>query len=321
MGSLKRFLKDQSLVVAMTAGIGTYLTYHFIPSLHPAGPVLHALTVKLQPALIFWMLFLQFCKVSPKDLKFEKWHLQLLLVQMGVCISCATALLLFKGPAARVLLESVMLCGICPTAIAAGVVTEKIGGSISGIMSYIILINLMVSILVPAVFPLVHPMEGKSFLASFLMILGKVFPMLILPALCAWTLRVIWPGAHSYFMRRTEAAFYLWLFALALAMVITTRSIIKTDLSFWTLLLIALIPAVSCLCQFGIGHHIGKAYGPVNRINAGQALGQKNTSLMIWIGYMFLTPQTSIAGGIYSICHNLVNSREIILSEKKRQTT
>ena len=38
---------------------------------------------------------------------------------------------------------------------------------------------------------------------------------------------------------------------------------------------------------------------------------------MIWIGYVFLTPLTSIAGGIYCICHNIYNSAEI--SRRSRQ--
>lgn len=307
----RNFIKDQSLIIAMAAGIGAYILYRWIPAIHPAGPFLHALALKAQPVLIFCMLFLQFSKIAPKDIRFEKWHLKLLAVQSGSCLACAAALFFVKAEIARVVIESLMLCSICPTAIAAGVVTDKIGGSISGIMSYLILVNCMVSLLVPAVFPLVHPIEGSSFFQSFLAILGKVFPMLILPALSAWALRYLWPAANSFFRARVGAAFYLWLVALSIALVITTHSIFNCNIPLWSLLLIAVVPVASCLLQFGLGHRIGNAYGKQQRITAGQALGQKNTSLMIWIGYMFLTPQTSIAGGIYSICHNLVNSREI----------
>ena len=51
-------------------------------------------------------------------------------------------------------------------------------------------------------------------------------------------------------------------------------------------------------------------------ITAGQALGQKNTVFAIWMGYTFMTPETSIVGGIYSIWHNLYNARQ--LKEKQK---
>ena len=311
MDGLKSFLKRNPLIVAMITGVCIYLVYHWIPALHPAGPTLEKAVLTIQPILIFTMLFLQFSRTSPHDLKFRRWHLYLLLIQTGVCLASAAALFFVKGDVARVLLEAFMLCWICPTAIAAGVVTEKIGGSISGVMSYIILINLLVSILIPLVFPLVHPNPGQSFLNSFLTLLGKVFPTLILPAAAAWIIRYTMPKAQRFFMRNYGKAFQVWLVSLCLAIIITTRSIVRSELPWWSLLLISVVPAVSCLCQFAIGHRIGNRFGKVENITAGQALGQKNTTLMIWIGYVFLNPLTSIAGGIYCICHNLVNSAEI----------
>ena len=295
----------------MIIGVCVYLTYHWIPALHPAGSFLEKAILTIQPILIFLMLFLQFSRTSPHDLKFRRWHLYLLLIQTGVCLASAAALFFVKDDVARVLLEAFMLCWICPTAIAAGVVTEKIGGSISGVMSYIILINLMVSILIPLVFPMVHPHPDQSFVSSCLTLLGKVFPTLIMPAVAAWTIRYTWPSAQRFLMRNYGKAFQIWLVSLCLAIIITTRSIVHCELPWWSLLLISLVPAISCLCQFAIGHRIGNKFGKVENITAGQALGQKNTTLMIWIGYVFLNPLTSIAGGIYCICHNLVNSAEI----------
>ena len=311
MDGLKSFFKRNPLIVAMIVGVLVYMTYHWIPALHPAGPVLERIVLTVQPMLIFLMLFLQFSRTSPHDLRFRRWHLYLLLIQTGACLATATILYFVKGDVARVLLEALMLCWICPTAIAAGVVTEKIGGSISGVMSYIILINLLVSILIPLVFPLVHPHPDQSFLSSFLTLLGKVFPTLIMPAAAAWTIRYTMPKAQRFFMRNYGKAFQIWLVSLCLAIIITTRSIVRSELPWWSLLLIGLVPAISCLCQFAIGHKIGARFGKVENITAGQALGQKNTTLMIWIGYVFLNPLTSIAGGIYCICHNLVNSAEI----------
>ena len=51
-------------------------------------------------------------------------------------------------------------------------------------------------------------------------------------------------------------------------------------------------------------------------VTAGQALGQKNTGFLIWLGYSFMTPVTAVAGGLYSVFQNLFNSWE--LYEKRR---
>ncbi|MBR6287668.1 MAG: transporter, partial [Bacteroidaceae bacterium] len=61
--------------------------------------------------------------------------------------------------------------------------------------------------------------------------------------------------------------------------------------------------------QYAIGKVIGSHYG--DRISAGQALGQKNTVFAIWMGYTFLSPVTAMAGGFYSIWHNIVNSYQL----------
>jgi BASS family bile acid:Na+ symporter len=49
----------------------------------------------------------------------------------------------------------------------------------------------------------------------------------------------------------------------------------------------------------------------IRKITSGQSLGQKNTVLAIWLGYTFMTPETAIVGGLYSIWHNIYNSWQL----------
>ena len=44
-------------------------------------------------------------------------------------------------------------------------------------------------------------------------------------------------------------------------------------------------------------------------------MGQKNTGFMIWLGYNYRTPVTSVAGGLYAIWQNLFNSWELYRKE------
>ena len=321
------------LPIAMITGASSYLIYHFLPApVHCAGPFLNGMVELMQPLLIFSMLFLTFCRIEPKDLKPHRWHWWLLLIQGGMFALLglvAFALLrLFPSisPDKIVLIESAMLCLICPTATAAAVVTRKLGGDIPGITTYIVLINLLAAVLVPVVVPMVEPVAGVDFWTAFSMILAKVFPLLITPCLCAWLVRYLFPRLHRKVMNYPDLAFYLWAVALTLAIAVTTKSIVHSQMSLSLLAWMAFISLICCVFNFAAGRHVGSMYKPrilartiitpeegrrVRKVTAGQSLGQKNTVFAIWLGYTFMTPETAIIGGFYSIWHNIYNSWQL----------
>ena len=315
MGAFIKFIKEWMLVIGMVTGASAYIIYHSIPALAPAGPVLLETCRKLQPALLFTMLFLTFSKVDPHDMKPQAWQWKALLIQALSFMLLAVFLLLFPDMACRIGVESLMLCMICPTATACAVVTDKLGGDITGVMSYTVMINLVTAVLVPLFVPLIHPAGGMTFFKSFCIILSKVFPLLIMPCLCAWLVRYQLPALHDRLVRYTWLSFYIWAFSLMLAILMSTRAIFHHDGSAWVLAEIAAASLVSCAVQFMSGKKVGAKYG--HRITAGQSMGQKNTVFAIWMGYTFFDPVTSLAGGFYSIWHNIYNSWQLHQAGKK----
>ena len=326
------------LPIAMLTGASIYLIYHILPEpVHIVGPFLSGFLGVFQPLLIFLMLFLTFCTIEPKDLKMHRWHWWLLLIQGGMFVLLGlvaiAALRWFpaRGNSLVVLLESAMLCFICPTATAAAVVTRKLGGDVPGITTYIVLINILTALLVPLIIPMIQPESSLDFWTSFGMIVAKVFPLLITPCLCAWLVRYLAPKLHRKLMSYPDLAFYLWSVALTLAIAITTKSIVNSSMSVSLILGMAFISLVSCIFQFSVGRYIGNSYKPRNRsvqpsarasevrkITAGQSMGQKNTVFAIWLGYTFMTPETAIVGGLYSIWHNIYNSWQLRAVTKKQ---
>ena len=322
------------LPIAMTTGASIYLIYNAVPCLHRYGSFLSGAVSGLQPLCIFTMLFLTFCRIEPKDLKPHRWHWWLLLIQGGLfsVLGLLAYWILSAFPVAGrdwvVLMEGAMLCLICPTATAAAVVTRKLGGDVPGITTYIILINLLTAVLVPLIVPLVHPVESIDFWMAFSMIMAKVFPLLIMPCLAAWLVRYLFPKAHRWLMKFPDLAFYIWAFALTLAIALTTRFIVHSEMSVTMLLLMALISLACCVFQFAMGRFVGRSYCPRHarldrtslqasrEITAGQSLGQKNTIFAIWMAYTFMTPETSIVGGLYSIWHNIYNSWQLYRASK-----
>ena len=107
----------------------------------------------------------------------------------------------------------------------------------------------------------------------------------------------------------------MWALALTIAIAVTVKSIVHSDVSFWYQAGLAGISLVCCALQFFLGKRIGRLYG--DSISAGQALGQKNTALAIWMGYTFFTPVTAVAAGFYSVWHNVVNSYQLYQQRKK----
>ena len=311
-----KFIRDWMLVFSMLTGAGAYILYRCLPFLHPAGPLLLKSVKTIQPLLLFLMLFLSFCKIEPRSMKPHRWMGWLLLVQCLSFLLFSLPLIFCPGlnPDLALFVESLMLCFICPTATACAVVTGKLGGNMAGVVTYTVLINMAAAVLVPAVVPLVHPAEGLPFATAFSLIMAKVFPLLIMPCLLAWVVRFLLPGLHARILKFTDLSFYIWALSLSLAILMSARSIYTSGAGALSLIAIAAGSLLACVVQFALGRKIGGKYRCP--ISAGQALGQKNTVFAIWMGYTFMTPVTSLAGGFYSIWHNCYNSYQLYRKRK-----
>ena len=240
----------------------------------------------------------------------------LLLFQTVSCLAVAALLVCCPMKEMyREIFEGAMVCLICPTATAAAVITGKLGGSASSLTTYTLLSNLLAAVAVPLVFPWVEPHADITFFAAFLKILSKVFPLLLLPFFIAWFLRVFVKKAHRYLLEFHDAAFYLWAVALAIVSGQTVRSLVNSDAPVFVEVLIALAGLIACCVQFYLGKRIGGHYN--DRISGGQALGQKNTVLAIWMSYTYLNPLSSVGPGSYVLWQNIINSYQLWKKRKR----
>ena len=319
MNCIIKFLKDWTLIISILAGIFGYFIYVNIPFLDSTHAFANQAISVIQPVLIFSMLFITFCKVNPRKLRLRPWHWWLLLIQAGSFTLLGLILMLLpKSSDIGVILEGAMICLICPTATAGAVITKKLGGKVAHITTYTILINLATALLIPALVPLVHPNPEMTVLTSSLLILGKVFPLLLLPLVAAILIRYLSPRLHFILSHYQELSFYLWAVALALATAVTTRSIVHSTVAVSIQLWLVFVSFVCCVLQFYLGRKIGERYH--EKITSGQSLGQKNTVLAIWIGYTFFSPITSVVGGFYSIWHNVINTYQLYEHRKKEES-
>ena len=315
MNKLATLIRKWMLPAAIVLGISLYLIYHFSPSLHPYGKWLHLAASEGQRLVIAFLLFFQFVKISPHDLKFRSWHFKALGIQVGSFLLLALGVLLLEPGPIRMLVECAMLCMICPTASAAGVITDRLGGNLASTVTYLVMINVAGTFLIPLVIPLVNPSAHMGFWAYVGHIAWKVFPVLILPGLLAWLIRYTTHRLQRRLMRWASNSFYIWGVGLTLALVLATRALLLSGLGFWSIAGIVVVSVLTCFVQFFAGHRLHRE--KVENLTAGQALGQKNTGFLIWLGYNYMTPVTSVAGGLYAIWQNLYNSWELYQKEKE----
>ena len=296
------------------------------------------------PWLIFFMLFFTFCKVNPLDLRLHKWHWVVLGTQLMLSFLTYILVLHFTGD--PILAQGLLMCFIMPTATAAPIIAGKMGGSIQNLTTFTLLSNFATAIIVPATFPLINPAADMTFWSAFLLILSRISPLLLGPFFAAWILRIIYQKCtKKEFVLSTRLAvipFYLWVASIiVLTSVVTETTITNFQSQLSNILILLVCSFFICLIQFGLGKLIGykmpaaskgrdyqdvlinpaaapKTMEGVSSITAGQAFGQKNTSLGVWMAQTFLDPLSALGAAAYIIWQNLFNSAQLFIAAHKK---
>lgn len=271
----------------------------------------------LSPYLIFTMLFITYCKLKLSDFKPNKFEACLLGFQM-LLAGAAYASVFFWN---RTLAEGLFICIFIPTATAAPVITSMLGGSISRVATYSLMCNAFVAVFGPLILAALGENADITFFESFKLILSEVFPLIIMPLVLALLLRYLFPKLHGKIVNMQSLSFYLW----AISLFIVVGSCVSFAIQNWTpsttltMILLALGALAACLIQFRIGRKIGGWFG--DKISGGQALGQKNTVLAIWLALAYMNPLASIAPAAYIAWQNIINSWQLMKKESAENVT
>lgn len=309
------FFRKFALPCSLVLGVLGYLIFANVPFLQPLGDAVGPRLVELMPVVLFALLYVTFCKIEIKEMKPKAWHFVLQLIRTSLALLMVIAICLFgKNYEAKVILEGAFICFICPTAAAVAVVTEKLGGSIGSLTTYTVIANIFTMIIIPSLFPMVEKGADVSFLYMSMMVFRNVTTVLVVPLILALLSRRFLPKFMAQVKSVKDLGFYMWCFNLTILMGETLRNILHATVSGWILALLLIVPLLVCLIQFCIGKAVGRHYG--DSISAGQALGQKNTIVGIWLTLTFLNPLAAVAPGAYVVWQNLVNGWQLWYKEK-----
>lgn len=309
------FFRKFALPCSLVLGALGYLIFANVPFLQPLGDAVGPRLVELMPVVLFALLYVTFCKIEIKEMKPKAWHFVLQLIRTSLALLMVIAICLFgKNYETKVILEGAFICFICPTAAAVAVVTEKLGGSIGSLTTYTVIANIFTMIIIPSLFPMVEKGADVSFLYMSMMVFRNVTTVLVVPLLLALLSRKFLPRFVDKVKSVKDLGFYMWCFNLTILMGETLRNFLHATVSDWILALLLIVPLAVCLVQFAIGKAVGRHWDA--SISAGQALGQKNTIVGIWLTLTFLNPLAAVAPGAYVVWQNLVNGWQLWYKEK-----
>lgn len=299
----------------MIVGAVIYEVFANTECLFPIGDAVGPWLPEWLPIGLFLLLYFTFCKIKISELKPRTWHFVIQLVRVCLAASMVLLITLFGSDYdVKLVLEGMFICFICPTAAAVVVVAEKLGGSIGSLTVFTIIANCVTMVIIPLLFPMVERDADISFMMAFLMLLRNVFVVLVVPLALAMLSRRFLPAWVKKVNQYKDLSFYIWCVNLAIVTGVTLKNIANSSVSGWVQIALLTTPLFVCLVQFAIGKAIGKHWG--DSISAGQALGQKNTVVGIWLTLTFLNPLAAVAPGAYVLWQNLVNGWQLWYKEK-----
>jgi BASS family bile acid:Na+ symporter len=264
--------------------------------------------------LILGMLFVVFLGTRFSRESFQRSHFWLLLLNVAMGGAGYAAGWAAGG---QVVAVAGFFAGIAPTATAAAVITGFLGGRVDYVVTAFMLTNPIVSALMPLLMPLAL---GHATPAAARDVAMSVGLLVFLPLVVAVILRRVYPPVMMWPARMKNASFYAWVLALFLIMAKTSQFLRHEggEAPGVMLVKIGLVSGVLCAANFAIGRLLGGIGGKKFSREASQALGQKNTTLTIYLALTYASPLIALGPTFYVIWHNVWNSWQLHRHGRKR---
>jgi bile acid:Na+ symporter, BASS family len=196
--------------------------------------------------------------------------------------------------------------GIAPTAAAAPVIISFMRRDVAYVTASFVITNLSIAALLPFLLPAVL---GSIDAALFARIGASVAVLVFFPLLLAFIVRRIHPTATQWPARLRDVSFGAWMITLFLVMANASHFLrAQSGVSRTVLVEIAFVSLAVCAVNFALGRLLG---GRLHAAEASQSLGQKNTSLTLWLALAYASPVVALGPTGYILWHNLWNAWQL----------
>lgn len=267
----------------------------------------------LMPALIFIMLFLSFSKLENLGGNKIKWHAIVVSIQILVGIGLYYLLHAYDP----VLAAGISICILVSPATSSPVVVNLMKGNIEFSTEFLLLDSVLVAIALPFWIALIGENSNLNIADATLDIASHTLIVVLLPLFLALLIRKTIPKSKETIKRFSFLSYYLWAFALMILMGTSIDLFLsQPDPDYKFAVESLLLTSTVCFTLIMGGKMLGgdKSTG----IAAGQALGQKNTILAIWLATGFMNPISALVPTMWIISQNIINSVQLWNANRTR---
>jgi bile acid:Na+ symporter, BASS family len=259
--------------------------------------------------LLMGMLFFAFLDIDFNPKNFQKSILWILFANLAIAFLSYWLLSYFD----RDLALAAFITAIAPTAISSPVIISFIEGQVEYVAASVLITNISIALVVPFALP---ALAQTSAPISAWQVLQPVLITMFVPLVLARVVSHLPQAPQAMIRTGKRYSFTLWLLNLFIICA-KAADFMRTENSgsIGMLLRIGLVSLVICVINFALGAFIG---GRHYWQESSQALGQKNNTFVIWLALTFINPLIAMGPTFYVLYHNLYNSWQIYLFEKRR---
>lgn len=274
-------------------------------------PQLHQYAFMLR-WLLMVMLFFVFLKLDLKDLKFRRSHF--LLLAANLLIGTGAFLITLYATGNTSLAQAAFFTGITPTATAASVVMGFMRGNVGYMVTSFVTTNIGISLALPLLLSWVCGNSSANFM---LRVLESLIFLLAIPALAAFILRKLHPDSRKWPAGLAMFNFSLWSVGLLIMAGSAAEFFrINPEFSPWIIAETAMISLLLCIFNFTAGYFLGEKE---LRHETSQSLGQKNTTLTVYLALIYAGPLAAIGVISYVFWHNTYNAIQLYIFDRRKQ--
>lgn len=302
--SIIRFIKDWTLLISIILGAIFHDFFGYLDMLLP----------HIMPVLIFIMLLLSFSKLEPGVRQPPLLVALLLIAEIGLGVATYYGLKPFNEHLAA----GLMICVIISSATASPVIVGLMNGDMAFITLFLLISSVVIAFFIPFWFAFIGYGPEGNFMDMTASIALRTLTTLLIPLAIALFTRRFIPKVHATIRRCTPATYYIWAFSLMLLIGRAYDSFIESENPDYAFAIESFVAAfTACFVLIMGGKLIGRFFG--KPIAAGQALGQKNTVLAVWLAWTFISPQASMLPTMYIISQNIINSIQLWITNHRKR--
>ncbi|MBE6388984.1 MAG: hypothetical protein E7043_02295 [Lentisphaerae bacterium] len=248
------------------------------------------------------MIFINSLQIRPSELKpcKEHWVLLAANILLGV-----VPFFLLQSAGCDTMAQAAFFTGIAPTAVASSVVVALLNGSIGFALTAFVISNVGIATVLLFLLPLV---TGNLALDFFFSVLRSLIEAIALPLLAAQILCRIFPRLRDSAGKLKMCSLSLWSLSLFIIVAVARDYLDLQNDTISGMFLPAGVSLFMCALNFITGFWINRRF----RRESSQMLGQKNTTLALFLALEYSGGAAVLALVFYVIYHNIWNSLQLL---------